>query len=123
MTEQHEHNDQQPGKKPRRQRKRAHGEGSVFELKGRNRKKPWVAQITLENGRKKQTYHGTQQEAIAARRKMLNEFEQGTLIGKSRQTLGGYLQDWIENIQKKEVRRTTYLKQEPLLLKVILPVL
>jgi hypothetical protein len=42
-------------------------------LKDSKRTKRFVAQITLENGRKKKTYHATEKEAIAARRKMLNE--------------------------------------------------
>src|SRR5450755_1490195 len=109
-----------PEKKQRKPRGRGHGEGSVFYRPERDQ---WVAQVTLENGKKKQTYHARQKEAIAALRKMLNELEQATLIEKSRQTVGAYLQDWFDNIQKQEVRRTTYLKQEPLLHKVILPVL
>src|SRR5205809_162614 len=111
---------EQPAKKQRKPKGRGHGEGSVFYRPDRDQ---WVAQVTLDTGKKKQTYHATQKEAIAALRKMLNELEQDTLIEKSRQTVGAYLQDWFENIQKQQVRRTTYLKQEPILRKVILPVL
>ena len=121
MTEQHKHNDELPGKKPRRQRKRAHGEGSVFELKGRNRKKPWVAQITLENGKKKQTYHATQQEAIAARRKMLNELEQGRLVTEKDQTVGQFLEYWLEEVHKPAVRLHTYVSYRRFLDNHILP--
>jgi integrase len=111
---------EQPEKKQRKPKGRGHGEGSVFYRPDRDQ---WVAQVTLENGKKKQTYHARQKEAIAALRKMLNDLEQDTLIEKSHQTVGEYLQDWFENIQKQEVRKTTYLKQEPILRKVILPVL
>ena len=123
MAEQREHNEEQPGKKPRRQRRRAHGEGSVFELKGRerNRKKPWVAQITLENGRKKQTYHATQQEAIAARRKMLNELEQGILATGPHQHLADYLEYWLEDVHKPAIKLTSYLRYRVLLNKHLLP--
>jgi integrase len=124
MAEQRERNDEQPGKEPRRQRRRrSHGEGSVFELKGRdrNRKKPWVAQITLENGRKKQTYHATQQEAIAARRKMLNELELGILATGPHQLLKDYLEYWLEDVHKPAIKLTSYLRYRVLLNKHLLP--
>lgn len=61
MTEQQE----QPEKKQRKQRRRGHGEGSIFQRKdGR-----WVAQIALEDGKKKLLYRKSKQEAIAALRK------------------------------------------------------
>src|SRR5215471_16710335 len=98
----------QPEKKPRKQRtKRAHGEGSVFELKGNNRKKPWVAQITLESGKKRQTYHATQQEAIAARRKMLNELEQGALVTAPQQSLQVHMEQWLRT-KRLKLKRGTY---------------
>jgi integrase len=122
MAEQREHNDEQPGKEPRRQRRRrSHGEGSVFELKGRDRKKPWVAQVTLESGKKKQTYHVTQQEAIAARRKMLNELEQGKLITAKDQTAGQFLEYWLEEVHKPAVRLHTYVSYRRFLDNHILP--
>jgi len=46
--------------------RRKHGEGSVFQRKdGR-----WVAQVRLENGKLKSTYHKTGKEANVALRKM-----------------------------------------------------
>jgi integrase len=119
MTDQHE----QPAKKPRKQRRRGHGEGSVFELKDRSRTKPWVAQVTLPDGKKKQTYHLTQQEAIAARRKMLNELEQGTLITEKDQQVGPYLERWLEDVQKPQVRLSSYATYRQLLKNHILPAL
>lgn len=118
MTEQQE----QPEKHRRKpRRKRAHGEGSVFELKGRDRKKPWVAQITLENGKKRQTYHATQQDAIAARRKMLNELEQGRIITAKGQTVGQFLEYWLEEVHKPAVRLHTYVNYRRFLDNHILP--
>jgi integrase len=101
-------------KKQRKPKGRGHGEGSVFYRPDRDQ---WVAQVTLDDGKQKQTYHARQKEAIAARRKMLNDLEQDILIEKSHQTVEKYLEDWFENIQKQDVRRTTYLKQEPILRK------
>jgi integrase len=45
------------------------------------------------------------------------------LASGPRQTVEKYLKEWFETIQKQEVRQTTYLKQEPILHKVILPAL
>src|SRR5215471_11057414 len=74
----------------------SHGEGSVFQLNNPTRKKNWVAQVTLENGRKRQTYHATRKEAVAAKRTMLAELEQGTLITAKQQTMKDYLEQWLQ---------------------------
>ncbi|MBA2287553.1 MAG: site-specific integrase [Ktedonobacteraceae bacterium] len=81
-----------------------HGEGSVFKRKdGR-----YVAQVTLENRKKKQTYHKSEKEANAALRKMLHELEQGTLATGPQQTLKVYLDNWLEQVHKHSVRESTY---------------
>ncbi len=117
MTEQQE-------KKPHKHyKRRGHGEGSVFELKGSKRRKPWVAQITLENGEKKQTYHGTQKEAVAALRKKLNEHEQGILATGPQQKLKDYLAYWLEEVHKDSLRLSTYARYRILVYTHIIPVL
>lgn len=124
MTERSQ--EQQEQKRPRRSRGRRKGEGTVFERKGgtTRRTKPWVAEITLETGKQKTIgYFKTEAEAIAAKNKALRELEQGALVTGSRQTVENYLREWFETIQKQEVRQTTYLRQEPILYKVILPAL
>jgi len=84
--------------------RRKHGEGSVFPRKdGR-----WVAQIRLENGKHKQSYHKTEKEAQVALRKMLHEQEQGTLVTAKQQTLKAYLEKWMEQVQKSRLRIGTY---------------
>lgn len=81
-----------------------HGEGSVFQRKdGR-----WVARITLPNGKKKTTYCKTEKEAERARRKMLNELEQGTLATGPQQLLKVYLAQWIEQAHKSSIRASSY---------------
>jgi redox-regulated HSP33 family molecular chaperone len=48
--------EKQSEKKQRKQRPHAHhGEGSVFKVNDPKRKKPYVAQVTLEGGKKKAT--------------------------------------------------------------------
>src|SRR2546425_5701627 len=81
-----------------------HGDGSVFQRKdGR-----WVFQMVLENGKKKPYYFKTEKEALKARRKLLYEKEQGTLAAGPQQTLGVYLEKWLEQVCKLTMRPNTY---------------
>src|SRR2546421_5319319 len=102
--------------------RRKHDEGSVFQRKdGR-----WVAQVRLENGQKKQRYFKPDQEkeARTALRKMLNEKEQGMLPTGPNQTLKTYLEQWLEQVYKLSVIRTsTYNQYRYLINKHIVPVL
>lgn len=110
------------GKKQRKQRPRAHhGEGSVFELKDSKRTKRFVAQITLEDGTKKKTYHATEREAIAARRKMLNELEQGVIATGPQQKLKDYLEYWLEDVHRATIKVSTYALYRRNLDKHIIP--
>ena len=81
-----------------------YGDGSVFQRKdGR-----WVAQLKMENGKKRQVYRKSEKEANTALRKMLREKEQGILVPGSRQTVLAYLDDWLEKDHKHHVRVGTY---------------
>jgi integrase len=129
------HQDQQP-QQPRRQssdlpqggrkKRRGHGEGSIFERKSdrKSRTKPWVAQVTLETGKKKTIgYFRTRQEAQVALRKALNELEQGTLLLERDQSVRDYLEHWLEFVHKPSIRLTTYLLYQRILRTHILPAL
>jgi integrase len=99
--------------------KRKYNEGSVFRRKdGR-----YVAQVRLENGKKKQRYFQTQKEANAARRKMLHEKEQGTLPVGPQQTLKTYLDQWLEQVHKPTIRIGSYNAYRIMLDKHIIPAL
>jgi integrase len=100
--------------------RRKHDEGSIFQRKdGR-----YVAQVRLENGKKKQRYFQTEKEANQALRKMLNEKEQGTLPTGPNQTLKVYLEQWIEQVYKLSVIRTgTYYTYRSIINKHIIPTL
>ena len=78
----------------------AHGEGSVYKSSDPKRTKPWVVQITA-NGKRRTSYYATQKEALAAKRKMLHELEQGQLVTARDQTVKAYLEQWLE--AKKDV--------------------
>jgi len=75
------------------------GEGSVFQRKDER----WVAQINLEGGKQKQTYHKTEKLAQAALRKLLHQLEQNTLATGPQQTLKVYLAKWLEDVVKPSV--------------------
>jgi len=100
--------------------RRKHDEGSVFQRKdGR-----WVAQVRLENGKKKQRYFKPDQEKEAriALRKMLNEKEQGTLPTGPQQTLKAYLEQWLEQRYKlAAIRIGTYDTYRAILRNHIVP--
>jgi integrase len=110
MTDEQKQSEEEKKPKESRHKKRErgrHGEGSVFKLKGRKRKKPWVAQITQENGKKRQMYYASEKEASAARRKMLNELEQGTLVTAPQQLLEAYMHQWLQ-AKRLELKDGTY---------------
>src|SRR5712692_8956568 len=102
--------------------RRKHDEGSVFQRKdGR-----WVAQVRLENGKKKQRYFKPDQEKEAriALRKMLHEKEQGTLATGPQQTLKVYLDQWLEQGYKlSAIRLSTYNMYRGIIRKHVVPTL
>ena len=99
-----------------------HGDGSVFKLNNPARKKAWVAQVTFEGGKKRQTYHATRKEALAAKRKMLHELEQGTLITAKQQTMKDYLEQWLQ-AKRLELKDGTYEYYRKYAARYILPTL
>jgi len=91
---------------------RGHNEGSVFYWKARDR---WVAEISTEPGKRKRFYFKTKQEAMKKRNEALRELEQGTLATGPQQKLKDYLEDWIENVHKDELRISAYVKYKKLI--------
>ncbi|HET8846168.1 MAG TPA: site-specific integrase [Ktedonobacteraceae bacterium] len=112
-------------KRPHKARVRSRGEGSVFERKGGSvrRKKPWVAQITIDGKPKTLGYFKTEAEAIAARNKALRDREQGTWVESSKQTLGEYLDYWLEHVHKPTLKAATYRNYRSALNSRIIPAL
>jgi integrase len=99
-------------------RRRARGEGSVFQRKdGR-----WVMQIWLGD-RYKQTYVKSQKEGVEKLRKAQRELEQGTLATGPQQTVEQFLVYWLEEAHKPTIRVSTYVKYRKLIHSYILPVL
>src|SRR6266700_4981730 len=102
--------------KPRR---RAKGEGSIYQRKdGR-----YVAEMTLEDGKRKQFYGKTQKEALEKLRKAQREQEQGILATGPQQTIKQFLEYWLEDVHKLKVRPGTYEVYRTVLDNHLIPVL
>ncbi len=105
-------------KKPRGRARRIKGTGSVYPRSdGR-----WGADFIVEaTGKKKTLYGRTAQEAQAKLDKALLEQKQGILATGPNQKLGGYLEEWFENVHKPEIYVTTYVTQRRLVHKHLIP--
>jgi integrase len=91
--------------------RRGHREGSVYFDKDKGR---WVAAVSVAFGKRKKFYCESKQEAIRKRNEALRELERGTLATGPRRKLGEYLEDWIENVHKDQLRISTYVKYKKL---------
>lgn len=84
--------------------RRGYGEGSISRRKdGR-----WMAALTLENHKRKYFYGKTRKEVQDKLNAALHEQKQGTLVIGPQQTLGAYLEKWIEQVVKLTKRPNTY---------------
>lgn len=95
-----------------KQQRRGHNEGSVYYDAERDR---WVAEVTVELGKRKKFRFKTKQEAIRKKNEALRELEQGTLAMGPQRKLGEYLDDWIENVHKGKLRLSAYVKYKKLI--------
>lgn len=99
--------------------KRANGEGSIYL---RESDKKWVATAHID-GKRKSFYGDTQKEAVEKRKAALREYEKGTLVKSSKQTVREYLEYWLEEVHKPTLRISSYVKYRKLLNTYIFPVL
>src|SRR5581483_4703536 len=98
-------------------RRRGHGEGSIHPRQdGR-----WAASITLENGKRKTFYGKTRKEVQEKLKVALHEQQQGTLITAPQQTVKQFLEDWLENTHKQNVRPRSHERYEQLVRLHIVP--
>jgi integrase len=126
MTDEEKQPEEEKKLKERKKRKgkpRRRGSGSVFRRPERKGGKQWVAQIILEDGRTRQRYFNTQEEADIALNEMLYEQRRGMLATGPNQTLKQYLENWLENVQKYAVRVNHYINTRTIIRKHILPTL
>lgn len=95
-----------PSGPPRRsRRRRGNDEGTVFQRKdGR-----WVAAVSGVDGRGRVYRYGkTRAEAAAKLTKALKAVQDGLPIPGERQTVGQYLEAWLEDSAKPTIRPATY---------------
>ncbi len=97
---------------------RGHNEGSVYYDATTER---WVAAITTDTVKRKKFYAKTQKEAIRKRNEALRELEKGTLPTGTQQKFGPFLENWIEEVHKSQVRLSTYVKYKKLIRSYIIP--
>ncbi len=100
-------------------KRRGRGEGTVYQRKdGR-----WVAEITLEDGKRKPLYGKTQAEAIEKLKQAQYELKQGTLATGPKQSVADHFNYWLEQVHKRTLRTSTYMRYRIALDTHILPAL
>src|ERR1700726_3032092 len=92
--------------------KRGNGEGSVYKRKSDGK---WVTSLTLEDGRRKVFYGRTKKEVTDKLIQARGEQQKGMLVSAKDQTLQEYLESWLENVKKPEVRISSYVKYKKLM--------
>jgi len=97
--------------------RRGHGEGSIYQRKdGR-----WAATISLDGGKRKTFYGKTRKEVQEQLKIALHEQQQGTLATGPKQTVKAYLEHWMEDVHKPNIRLSSYRRYGVFLNKHILP--
>jgi integrase len=102
-----------------KRKRRAHGEGGLIRRKdGR-----WAGSFYSAEGKRVYVYGSTQQEALEKLRKAQSEQEQGVLATGPKLKLGVYLEQWLEDVKKPELRVSSYVKYKKLIVGYIIPAL
>ncbi len=98
--------------------KNANGEGSIYRRKVDGM---YVGSITLEDGKRKYFYSKKRQEVYEKMQMALEEKRRGMLVAASQQSLGQYLEYWLEHSVKGVVRPRTYERYEEIVRLHIIP--
>ena len=99
--------------------RRGQGEGSIYLRKdGR-----WCASITLENRKRKYFYGETRKEVQEKLKVALHEQQQGTLATGPKQTVKQFLDHWLEEVHKPNIKQGSYVVYRIKIDKHILPAL
>jgi integrase len=104
-------------------RKRGRGEGSIFRRKdGR-----YAATISdgYRNGKRaRKTFYGTTRKVVSGQlNKALRDQELGRPVAVARQTVGKFLDDWLEGTAKARLRPRTYADYKKIVKKHLVPAL
>jgi integrase len=104
-----------------KKRRRGHGEGSVFQrADGR-----WVARVSTGYAKGKRLrrdyYAGTQQEALRKLAQARRTLDDGLPLPDERQRVGQFLESWLEDVARRTVRASTYIRYRQLLVIHVMP--
>lgn len=99
--------------------RRSPGDGSVFQRKD----KRWVVQIELEDRKRKTYYVKSKQEGRAKLKELQRQMEQGTLVTGPQQAVKQYLEYWLEEVHKPNIKTSSYVKYRKLIQGYIIPAL
>ncbi len=83
-------------KRPPKTRRRGNREGTISDKRADGR---WEAKIALEDGRRKSFYGETRAEVARRLAEAQHEVEQGLPLPDERQSVGTYLETWIETVR------------------------
>ncbi len=84
---------------------RGNGEGSIYQRKTDGK---WCGALKDERGKRKVLYGRTREEVGKKLAQALAKRQQGLPVHFERQTVGAFLNDWLENTVKQTVRPSTY---------------
>lgn len=93
-------------------KRRGHNEGSIYYVPERDK---WVVEISVAPGQRKKFYCKTKQEAVRKKSEVLRELEKGTLANGPQRKLKDYLEDWLENVHRDNIRISSYVKYKKLI--------
>jgi integrase len=90
-------------------RRRGQHEGSIYWLESRKR---WCASISLgfegDKRRRKYVYGLTKEEVQRRKTALLHDLDKGMPLANDRITVGRYLDRWLEDVVKPNLRASTY---------------
>ena len=98
-------------------KRRGHGEGSIKQRADGL----WEARVSLEGGKRKSFYGKTRKEAQDKLRAALRDVDAGLDLSVGRQTVGQFLDRWLEDAVKPRVRPKTHQGYAQLIRLYIVP--
>jgi integrase len=99
------------------------GEGSIYQRSDKRGKK-WVASfIVEETGKRQYIYKETRKEAAEALREALQAQKQGTLATGHDQKLKDFLEQWLEEERRPNIRLSSYARYRTIITRHITPAL
>lgn len=101
-------------------RRRGRGEGTIF---FRDDKRLWVGQISFPDSKKITKYFKTQQEAKDWVLSQRTAYKNGVLVANNKVTVGEFIDRWMAEVVKYQVRESTFDTQQIIINKHIKPTL